>query len=387
MSKMKVMLSIMLVVCVALVGCGSKEKKNLVGSTSVATTIKAQAAGTQAETSTVQGLSALQSILKAMSGQEKSNAAISLGPNMRTVTNTFSWKKGADGYYTNKSEDHRGSTYVFRMRQEPDWWDWDWSKGTPWAGKAAGDYVVQKFITKIEYNAPADGVKSIGDEVTSQTAKMVSGGGWWDYSVQPPVYVTYLYPDFSGSAMVTKGSGTTTNSTDGTSMTYAHDGTASYKMTYEEVKGTQSYTDPYSGQTTTWETVVGGKWTWATKNTEKMTFNMSTGYAGEFDVVFTASFSGGWGNGQMDSMTNTEDLKVITDGKLLKDGTRVATVHIEARNVVTGMKIEGYYTVPEENDAVKHELDSSKYGFMSKEMFKEKQGSKTGSGCAVGGIN
>ena len=143
-------------------------------------------------------------------------------------------------------------------------------------------------------------------------------------------------------------------------------------MTYEDIRETQ--TDPYGY---TYEMVVGSKWTWGTKNTEKMTFTMSTGYSGEFDVVFTGSFSGGWGM-QMDSMTNTQDLKILTDGKLLKDGERIATIHIEARNVVTGMKVEGYYTVPEENDTIKHELDGSKYGFLSKEMFKEKQGSATG---------
>lgn len=370
MSKMKEVLIGGLVVCIGLVGCGSKEKKNLVGATGGASAVKSQAASKQSEAATVQGLSALQAVFQALNsqGQKSQNAVSKLAPSLGpalTVDYSWKWSKDAGGHYVFSRKDHRGSTYVFKMKQESDWWDGGYY-GTPWRGKQAGDTVRDGYTTLIEYDAPLDGVKATGKETTYQIYTLKSFGTSSYYDPATGQYVNYdnVWPDWNSVRVETSGEGRTDNSNDGTWLTYTHAGTAGWSYTSTS---TTTY-DLYGYPTTNYT------WSWTTWNKEKMNFTLSTGYSGVFDVSADQSYSSGSSGTNYDTYTFTQDFKVVTDGKLLKDSEEVAKVHIEARNVVDGMRVEGYYTIPEENHAVKHDLDSSKYGFLSKDMFKSKGG-------------
>lgn len=350
MSRIKIVLCLVLIACFALtVGCGSREKKNILGSgASASAAAKSQAAGTQTETATTQGLSALQSVLKALNGQGQTG---STAPGLKTVEYEWNWSnKDANGYYGNKAKDHRGSTMVLKMKPDPDIWDDHYSMyGSPWKDKNPGDEVRNGWITLIEYDAPADSIKASVTERTYWVSKLT----------------LYLWPDWNSQRLETEGEGRTDNSKDGTWMTFSHKGTGKWGGTYESIYDSTGMMQ------------IGSKWTWGTENTDKMNFILSTGYTGTFDTTTKQvyGFSNKWdpnNYNRSDSSTSIWDVSLVTDGKIYKGDERIANVHIEARNVVDGMRVEGYYTIPSENDAIKHELDSEKFGFISTDMFKKK---------------
>lgn len=349
MSRIKIGLCLVLIACIALVGCGSKEKKNILGSgASASAAAKSQAASTQTEIATTQGLSALQSVFKSLNGQGQRGGA----PGLNTVEYEWNWgNKDANGYYGNKSKDHRGSTMVSKMKPDPDIWDNQYYMlGSPWKDKNLGDEVRNGWISLIEYDAPADSIKASATERTYWVSKLTG---------TPP----YLWPDWNSQRIETEGEGRTDNSKDGTWMTFTHKGTGKWGGTFENIYNSTGMS-------------VGSKWTWGTENTDKMDFVLSTGYTGTFDTTIKQiySFSNKWDptNYKSDSSTSIWDVSLITDGKLYKDNERIASVHIEARNVVDGMRVEGYYTIPSENDAIKHDVNSEKFGFISTDMFRKK---------------
>lgn len=380
--KKGILIAAVLMLSVALIaGCGSTVKKNVLGvgaSTGAATsTPDQQASSKAAEKSTVEGLSAIQAIFKSQSvSNSKSNAialcAAAKRAGRRTVSSTWNMVKDDEGYYKYHMIDHRDSTYDFKFKFSGiDMWAGSYGAYETWNNKNEGDVVTNVMDTIVDYTSPLDFITSTSEERVTMGARIkayTSSYGYYDeYGTWHSSYQEKR-PDWNDTTMTVRGNGRSDNSSDNSWMTYSHRSTGTNK-------GAETHND-------TW---TEGTWTWESTSGDTMNFALSSGYSGKFTTKFTSIYKYEWKwtytyndqgymNGGTESGTSTENLNIAVSGSIYKETTEKVRITFTARNVVDGMKIEGYYTLADDNFTKQYEFDPAQFAFLSSGMMNKREG-------------
>jgi hypothetical protein len=311
--------SIVGIVCVMLIaGCGSKEKKNLVGSTGTSNVLTTSKAATVLTTDALDALKAVSSG-KTASGSGPSGLqapGLSLSQKLASpIFRTSTWtkpEKDADGYYIQKYTDPEdGTVFDIRVKPTPDWWDgWNDSQTMPWASLADGTDFTSTMNIKGSFTGTANSgtFTSLEKEIRkvktyTYTMTGVDGNG-------QPVSETHTWKglDWNNTIRTRDSEGTITK-TDGTWV----------KM---KSSGTSKQTD-----TGGWDT--GGVMTM--EESEIMTFSLSSGYSGKFTmkVAGTITHTAMWAS-------QSQNVSGSIDGVLYLSGAETVKLHLEGKGKASG---------------------------------------------------
>lgn len=339
-------------------GCGSREKKNIVGasgsgvmSTSSATKVL-----------TTDALDALKAVSKTSSatgsGPSGNRNAPGLTASQRLAAPALSsgtWTKptkDADGYYIMKYTDSEdGTIFDVRVKPTPDWWElWDdaGEPNWPWKDLAVGADFTSTFDVKGTFDGPSN--SGTFTDSSSEVRKIKQ--------------YTYTYTYWDGSQMQT---GTYTwKGLDWTNTIRTHvaEGTITNKADNSWVKmkntGTSSQSDPAGYETAGTMTM---------SETSTMTFTLSSGYTGVFNMkvggtIYHAAY---WAS-------QTQNIKGQIDGSIYQSGTEMVRLHLEGKGKETGegpdmSSIIGYYTTKDDNFTAKTPLTTEQILSIFKMVF------------------
>lgn len=312
-------------------GCGSREKKNIVGASGSGVMSTSSAA----KVLTTDALDALKAVSKTSSATgsgPSGNRAPGLSAAQRLASPSLSsgvWEKptkDADGYYIMKFTDPEdGTIFDIRIKLNPDWWSM-WDDNTvvkmPWEDLAVG----ADFTSTFDVKGTFDGPNNSGSftDASKEIRKVKIYKTVWD-PYNPNGEWRGL--DWTNTIRTHIAEGTIKNKADNSWV----------KMKNE---GTSSQSDPAGYE-------IAGTMTMS--ETSTMTFTLSSGYTGVFNMKVggTIYHTAYWAS-------QTQNIKGQIDGSISLSGTEMVRLHLEGKGKETGegpdmSSIIGYYTTKDDN--------------------------------------
>lgn len=336
-------------------GCGSREKKNIVGASGSAVMSTSSAA----KVLTTDALDALKAVSKtstATGSGPSGNRAPGLTATQRLASPSLSsgnWEKptkDANGYYIMKFTDPEdGTVFDVRVKPTPDWWSM-WDDNTvvkmPWEDLSEGADFTSTFDVKGTFDGPSNsGVfTDASKEIRKVKTYIYTWTNPWTGQVEQH---TWKGLDWTNTIRTHIAEGTITNKADNSWV----------KM---KNTGTSSQSDPAGYE-------AAGTMTMS--ETSTMTFTLSSGYTGKFDmkVAGTIYHAAYWAS-------TTQNVKGQIDGSIYQSGTEMVRLHLEGKGKETGdgpdmSSIIGYYTTKDDNFTAKTPLTTEQILSIFKMVF------------------
>lgn len=324
------------------VSCGSREKKNIVGASGSGV----MSTNDAAKVLTTDALNALKAVSKTTSAKSTNSFAPGLTGTQRLASPALAqWylpNKDADGYYIVKSTDSEdGTVYDVRIKPTPDYWpNLVTDSGThiqlAWDSLSDGtDYTIP-----IDVKGTFDGPTSSGT-FTDPSSRFVKIRR---YSYTPG----YGFPDLSNYTETHVGESTITKKSDKSWIKTKNTGTNTFADPNMATLNTYA-TSPFSGSLT---------------NT--MTFQLSSGYTGEFNMKVEIN-----GSRERYYEPYTYTSKGQLDGKIYLSGTEIVRLHVEGDSNEKGEKknMVGYYTSKDDNFTARTSLTTEQLTNMMTTVF------------------
>ena len=318
-------------ICLILVaGCGSREKKNIVGSTGQ----NVVSTDSVAKVLTTDALDALKAVSKASGAgsQGPTNAS----PSLLSSSLVSTWQKppkDADGYYMfNYTDSGDGTVYNVKVKPDPDWWDvWGGSVRMPWEDLPDGVEYTSKYSVKATFT----GYDSSGEftHTSARTQRVKS---------YPATANTVAYKGFDWDYV--------SETSSGEGIVIKRDN--SWIRT--KSSGTHLKSDPAGN-------LNSGPF--SETDTQIMTFILSSGYNGKFDLK--VDITGTHYNSY--SQINMVAIAKIAGVIYLSGTTEIVKLYVEGKGSHNGGPItgdvitdfEGYYTTRDDNFTVRVPLSKA----------------------------
>lgn len=325
------------------VSCGSREKKNIVGASGG--TGNMLSTDSAAKVLTTDALNALKAVSKTTSAKSTNSYAPGLTGTQRLASPALAqWylpNKDADGYYIVKSTDSEdGTIYDVRIKPTPDYWpnlvtggehitlDWD-------SLSDETDYTIT-----MDVKGTFDGPTSSGTftDPSSRFVKIRRYSYTWGYG----------FPDLANFTETHVGESTITKKSD-----------KSWIKTKNT--GTNTFADPNMATLNTNATSP-----FSSSQTNTMTFQLSSGYTGEFNMKIEINGSRGR---YYEPYTYTS--KGQLDGKIYLSGNEIVRLHVEGESNEKGEKksMVGYYTSKDDNFTARTSLTTEQLTNMMTTVF------------------
>ena len=341
------------VFCLFLVaGCGSREKKNIVGATGGAVVSTDSAA----KVLTTDALDALKAVSKTSSATANGPTRVpglTAAQRLASPALASTWQKpqkDADGYYIEKYTDPEdGTIFDVRVKPNPDWWSlWDNNSNPkmPWDGLDDGADFTSTFDVKGTFDGPSNSGSFTDSSNEIRKVKTYKG-----IDLYGNVIWTWKGLDWNNTIRTHKSEGTVTRKSDNTWVKMKSTGTS-----------TQS-------DDTKWVNESPTAGTMTMSETQTMTFTLSSGYTGVFNmkVAGTIWHSADW-------TSQRQSVKGEIDGSISLSGTEMVKLHLEGRGKENGdgpdmSTIQAYYTSKDDGFVKKTPLTTTQIESIMKMVF------------------